>query len=71
MLEKDSKWLDHDYIKTNQPKMEQSLELQPILAHIENISPVEIPNYNKIKFMFEKILLDKGLEPGVHNFDWV
>ena len=71
MLEQDSKWLDRDALKINPIKMKKSSFLRPILKHIQKLSPIEIPDYNQIKFMFEKILLDKGLIPGIQNFAWV
>ena len=71
MLEQDSKWLDRDALQINSLKIVKSSSLRPILKHVQKLSPDEKPNYNQIKFMFEKILLDKGLIPGIQNFAWV
>ena len=43
----------------------------PILEMLYNYTYDETPDYNQIKFMFQKILLDQNIIPGSHNFDWI
>lgn len=42
----------------------------PILNLLYSYSYYEEPDYNKIQFMFEKILLDSNITPSFTNYDW-
>ena len=42
-----------------------------VFGYINNLEYNEVPNYNKIKFLFEKILLSAGEVPSKKNLDWV
>ena len=46
-------------------------EFGPILEHIYTYGYETEPDYNKVKFMFEKILLDQNKVPSRQNFEWV
>lgn len=43
----------------------------PILELLYSYSYYDEPEYRKIGFMFEKILLDKDIVPSNQNMDWI
>lgn len=38
---------------------------------INNLTYTEDPDYNKLRFMFQKIILDAGEIPSPRNLDWI
>lgn len=44
---------------------------RPILELLYSYEYCDEPEYNKIIFMFEKILLDQNITPSHLNFDWI
>lgn len=48
---------------------DKSLCLFPLARYVFNLTFKEEPNYDKIKFLLEKVLLDMRYIPGL-NFDW-
>ena len=67
MLEKDELWLERD-ARFNRPNLERCSPLIPIFEILEKINSNELPPYNEIRFLFEKIILDDEKVPGLHNF---
>ena len=47
-----------------------SKELLPIAKYVHSLGYDSEPDYNKLGFMFKKILLDKDLVPEKRHFDW-
>ena len=43
----------------------------PILELLYSYTYYDEPEYNKILFMFEKILLDMDIVPSHNNMDWI
>ncbi len=45
--------------------------LTPILELLYSYKYFDEPNYDKIVFMYEKILLEMDVVPSVNNMDWI
>ena len=50
---------------------DQALVFVEILELVYSYSQETQPDYNKIIFMFEKIVLDMNIVPCSKNFDWI
>jgi hypothetical protein len=46
-------------------------EFEPIFSYIDSLKYDENPNYNKLVFMYEKILLNKYAVPSPNKLEWV
>ena len=42
-----------------------------LLDYVRNLPFKQEPNYEKIDFMFRKIILDQNDVPGAHNLTWL
>lgn len=49
---------------------DKGIQLLPIVEYIYSLGYNSEPDYNKIAFMFKKILLEQDMVPSVKLFDW-